>query len=124
MVAFLRPVRYTEREQAINSRGDHMLPYTPQQARYFAEQITLQRSESSVDGLASAMSGVKVDLKPHQVDAALFALNSPLRNGALLADEVGLGKTIEAEHQTSSPTIFFLSCFIVYLRLRLLALIP
>lgn len=42
------------------------------------------------------MSGVKVDLNPHQVDAALFALKSPLSNGALLADEVGLGKTIEA----------------------------
>jgi ERCC4-related helicase len=42
------------------------------------------------------MSGVRVDLNPHQVDAALFALKSPLSNGALLADEVGLGKTIEA----------------------------
>lgn len=70
--------------------------YTPHQARYFAEQITLNRSESTVDGLASAMSGVKVDLNPHQVDAALFALQSPLSNGALLADEVGLGKTVEA----------------------------
>lgn len=70
--------------------------YTPHQARYFAEQITLKRSESSADGLASAMSGVKVDLNPHQVDAALFAIKSPLSNGALLADEVGLGKTIEA----------------------------
>ncbi|TXI42629.1 MAG: DEAD/DEAH box helicase, partial [Nitrosomonas sp.] len=30
------------------------------------------------------------------VDAALFAFNSPLSKGALLADEVGLGKTIEA----------------------------
>ena len=70
--------------------------YTPYQARYFAEQITLKRSETTVDGLASAMSGIKVDLNPHQVDAALFALKSPLSNGALLADEVGLGKTIEA----------------------------
>ena len=35
-------------------------------------------------------------LNPHQVDAALFAFNSPLSKGALLADEVGLGKTIEA----------------------------
>ena len=42
------------------------------------------------------MSGVKVDLNPHQVDAALFALRSPISNGSLLADEVGLGKTIEA----------------------------
>ena len=70
--------------------------YTPHQARYFAEQINLKRSESTIEGLASAMSGVKVDLNPHQVDAALFALKSPLSNGALLADEVGLGKTVEA----------------------------
>ncbi len=70
--------------------------YTPHQTRYFAEQIMLKRPQSSIDGLASAMSGVKVDLNPHQVDAALFAMKSPLSNGALLADEVGLGKTIEA----------------------------
>ena len=38
----------------------------------------------------------QVDLNPHQVDAALFAFKSPLSKGALLADEVGLGKTIEA----------------------------
>ena len=69
--------------------------YTPHQARYFAEQIKLKRSESTIDGLVSAMSGVKVDLNPHQVDAALFAMKSPLSNGALLADEVGLGKTVE-----------------------------
>lgn len=73
-----------------------METYTPYQARYFAEQITLKRPQSSYDSLASAMSGVKVDLNPHQVDAALFAMQSPLRSGALLADEVGLGKTIEA----------------------------
>jgi SNF2 family DNA or RNA helicase len=40
--------------------------------------------------------GAQVDLNPHQVDAALFALKSPLSKGVLLADEVGLGKTIEA----------------------------
>jgi ERCC4-related helicase len=73
-----------------------METYTPYQTRYFAEQILLKRPQSSIDGLASAMSGVKVDLNPHQVDAALFALKSPLSSGALLADEVGLGKTIEA----------------------------
>jgi ERCC4-related helicase len=38
----------------------------------------------------------QVDLNPHQVEAALFAFRSPLSKGALLADEVGLGKTIEA----------------------------
>lgn len=35
-------------------------------------------------------------MNPHQVNAALFALRSPLSKGVLLADEVGLGKTIEA----------------------------
>jgi SNF2 family DNA or RNA helicase len=38
----------------------------------------------------------RVDLNPHQVEAALFALRSPFAKGVLLADEVGLGKTIEA----------------------------
>ena len=33
---------------------------------------------------------------PHQVDAALFALASPIARGVILADEVGLVKTIEA----------------------------
>ena len=37
-----------------------------------------------------------MDLNPHQIEAALFALRSPLSKGVLLADEVGLGKTIEA----------------------------
>lgn len=73
-----------------------MANYVPHQVRYFAEQILLKRPQSSLQALTSTMSGVKVDLNPHQVDAALFALKSPLSNGALLADEVGLGKTIEA----------------------------
>lgn len=73
-----------------------MSVYTNQQKRYFAEQLTLKRPQSSMDGLVSAMSGTRVDMNPHQVDAALFALKSPLSSGALLADEVGLGKTIEA----------------------------
>lgn len=37
-----------------------------------------------------------VDLNPHQIEAALFALHSPVMGGAILADEVGLGKTVEA----------------------------
>jgi len=72
------------------------MSYTKHQIRFFAEQLMLKRPQDNIDGLASSMSGVKVDLNPHQVDAALFALKSPLSNGALLADEVGLGKTIEA----------------------------
>ncbi|NYS26585.1 DEAD/DEAH box helicase [Rhodobacteraceae bacterium 2376] len=48
------------------------------------------------DTLTQSLSSARVDLNPHQVDAAMFALRSPLSKGVLLADEVGLGKTIEA----------------------------
>src|SRR5688572_24246976 len=43
-----------------------------------------------------ALFDAAVDLNPHQIEAALFALQSPLSEGVILADEVGLGKTIEA----------------------------
>lgn len=46
--------------------------------------------------LAGTLLDAQVDLNPHQVEAALFAFKSPLSKGAVLADEVGLGKTIEA----------------------------
>ena len=42
------------------------------------------------------LADAQVDLNPHQIEAALFAFRSPFSKGAILADEVGLGKTIEA----------------------------
>ena len=50
----------------------------------------------SADLLASTLLDAQVDLNPHQVEAALFAFQSPLSKGVILADEVGLGKTIDA----------------------------
>lgn len=44
----------------------------------------------------AALLDAQVDLNPHQIDAALFATSNPLSKGSILADEVGLGKTIEA----------------------------
>jgi hypothetical protein len=41
-----------------------------------------------------SLSTALVDLNPHQVDVALFTLSSPLSKGALMAEEVGLGKTL------------------------------
>jgi superfamily II DNA or RNA helicase len=70
------------------------MPYTAHQGSYFAHRITLEGLGE--DALAQSLSTARVDLNPHQVDAALFALSSPLSKGVLLADEVGLGKTIEA----------------------------
>jgi adenine-specific DNA-methyltransferase len=69
---------------------------TAYHAKYFAHELTKRCSADSLEKLAGAVAGAQVDLNPHQVDAALFAFNSPLSKGALLADEVGLGKTIEA----------------------------
>src|SRR6201997_2536276 len=69
---------------------------TPYHARYFAHELTKRSSSVSIDSLTSALADAQVDLNPHQVEAALFAFRSPLSRGAILADEVGLGKTIEA----------------------------
>jgi adenine-specific DNA-methyltransferase len=69
---------------------------TDYHAKYFAYELTRRCPPDSDEKLAGAVASAQVDLNPHQVDAALFAFQSPLARGALLADEVGLGKTIEA----------------------------
>ncbi len=71
-----------------------MTAYTHYHSQYLANRITL---EGLVDeAFAKSLSTARVDMNPHQVDAALFALQSPLSKGVILGDEVGLGKTIEA----------------------------
>lgn len=69
---------------------------TPFHSKYWAHELTLRAATGSIEWLSRSIAGARVDLNPHQVDAALFALRSPLAWGAILADEVGLGKTIEA----------------------------
>ena len=73
-----------------------MTHYTPYQLKYMAWELSRRRNPSSDDKFVGVLSEAKVDLNPHQVEAALFAFRSPLSRGAILADEVGLGKTIEA----------------------------
>ena len=68
---------------------------TPHHAKYFAHDLT-RRAASGMDRLSMSLFDAAVDLNPHQIEAALFALQSPLSKGVILADEVGLGKTIEA----------------------------
>ena len=69
---------------------------TDYHAKYFAHELTKRCASDSVEKLASVLADAQVDLNPHQVEAALFAFRSPFSKGAILADEVGLGKTIEA----------------------------
>lgn len=71
-----------------------MTGYTHYHSKYLAQRIMLEGNGE--EAFAKSLSTARVDMKPHQVEAARFALHSPLSKGVLLADEVGLGKTIEA----------------------------
>jgi adenine-specific DNA-methyltransferase len=69
---------------------------TPFHAKYLAHELTKRLPADKAEKLSQSIANATVDLNPHQVEAALFAFRSPLSRGAILADEVGLGKTIEA----------------------------
>ena len=73
-----------------------MRDLTDYHAKYLAYELTKKSSANSIEKLIHVLSDAKVEPKPHQIEAALFAFKSPLSKGAILADEVGLGKTIEA----------------------------
>jgi SNF2 family DNA or RNA helicase len=64
--------------------------------KILAHGLTLKRPAHELKKLNQTLASSAVDLNPHQIDAALFAFNCPLSRGAILCDEVGLGKTIEA----------------------------
>ena len=69
---------------------------TDYHAKYFAHALLRSSTEDGIEKISRSLFDAAVDLNPHQIDAALFALKSPLSKGVILADEVGLGKTIEA----------------------------
>lgn len=73
-----------------------MQDITQYQAKYLAHYLTRKLPANDLGKLTASLQDAQVDLTPHQIEAALFAFKSPLSNGAILADEVGLGKTIEA----------------------------
>ncbi len=78
--------------------GRTQMVFTDFQASYYAHELTRRCPSDSVEKLAAVLADAQaqVDLNPHQVEAALFAFRNPFSKGAILADEVGLGKTIEA----------------------------
>lgn len=77
--------------QLLNDSGGKLTPF---HQRLIAEQLSLTKGGSA--RLVNALSSAAVDLNPHQIDAAVFAADALCRGGCVLADEVGLGKTIEA----------------------------
>lgn len=68
----------------------------PYQAKYYAYELSKKAISDSTEKFGATLMDAQVELNPHQVEAALFAFKSPYSKGAVLADEVGLGKTIEA----------------------------
>lgn len=66
------------------------------QNKYWAYEVLSDNSDNGFGNISESISSSKIDLNPHQIQAAIFALKSPTSQGVILADEVGLGKTIEA----------------------------
>lgn len=66
------------------------------QAKYIVHELERVYANDDVAKLSGLMFDAQIMPTPHQIDASLFALNSPNTRGVILADEVGLGKTIEA----------------------------
>lgn len=69
---------------------------TQYHAKYYANLLTQKSLGGEIDSLSQSLLNATVDINPHQIEAALFAFQSPLSKGLIMADEVGLGKTIEA----------------------------
>ncbi|MFZ3085241.1 MAG: hypothetical protein WA097_01185 [Candidatus Hydromicrobium sp.] len=69
---------------------------TDYHAKYYAYESTRRISSDNPEKITQILSDAQVDLNPHQLDTALFAIKSPFNKGVILADEVCLGKTIEA----------------------------
>ena len=64
-------------------------------AKYYAHELTRRHAADGVDRLSQSLFDASVDLNPHQIEAALFALRNPLQEGVLLADEVEDGEVGE-----------------------------
>lgn len=81
----------------LKSMGDSLAGgLSDYQAKYYAYELQRSYASDHVGKLAGLLFDAQVEPKPHQIDAALFALQTPFLKGVILADEVGLGKTIEA----------------------------
>lgn len=69
---------------------------TKYHSKLYKTEILLKHPSDSQEKFINSLTRARITPMPHQINAALFAFKSPLSKGAILADEVGLGKTIEA----------------------------
>ena len=68
---------------------------TPFHAKYFAYDLTRQAPPGAADQLSMSLFDAAVDLNPHQIEAAMFALQSPLSEGVILATKSNSGKPLK-----------------------------
>src|SRR3954454_9201627 len=68
----------------------------PFNLRMLAEDLVRVRRPDDRERYAASQRQARIDPNPHQIDAVIFALRRLQEGGCILADEVGLGKTIEA----------------------------
>jgi SNF2 family DNA or RNA helicase len=64
--------------------------------RILAEELVRIRRPEDRERYAAVQRQARIDPNPHQIDAVICALRRLREGGYILADEVGLGKTIEA----------------------------
>lgn len=76
---------------------------TPHQAKYIAHDLTLQHAGGGMDRLSQALFNASVDLNPHQIEAAVFALRSPLSKGVLLVSHQLKDVPRKSRQQSKGP---------------------
>ncbi len=74
----------------------HPQHLTSNQMLCILKNLQEKHAKWDIRSMEQSVLEAKVDLNPHQVEAAVFAFRNPMNGGVILADEVGLGKTIEA----------------------------
>jgi SNF2 family DNA or RNA helicase len=72
------------------------MTHHPFNLRMLAEDLVRVRRPDDRERYAASQRQARIDPNPHQIDAVIFALRRLREGGCILADEVGLGKTIEA----------------------------
>lgn len=80
----------------VTTTSNPSAPIGPIQRRLLAEDLVRLRRSDEQRRYAACQRHGRIDPNPHQIDAVMFALRRIPEGGCILADEVGLGKTIEA----------------------------
>lgn len=65
---------------------------TDYHAKYCAYKLSIQHANKGVNRLSLSLFDASVDLNPHQIEAALFAISNPLSKGVIPTMKSALAK--------------------------------